>query len=96
MVSDNLLVKILGSIDVFAAIVLLTLIVETEGFFVFLDFAAILLFVKGLFAFTGDLLSYIDLFSALLLSLSLFFSPPSFLLWISFFLLLAKGVTSFG
>ena len=89
------LVKILGGIDILAAIAFLMLTFGMEVFFVYLVFCAALLFLKGLFAFTGDVLSFIDLFAAVLLVLSIFFSLPAVLLWIPTFLLLAKGVVSF-
>ena len=48
-----------------------------------------------IFIFGGDALSFVDLFSSILLFISLLFSLPIVLLWIPAFLLLAKGVVSF-
>jgi hypothetical protein len=89
------LVKVLGGLDLLAALVFLML---TFGFDVqmrFLLFFAGLLFVKGLFVFSGDVLSVVDLFSALMLILTVFFTLPAILLWIPAFLLIAKGFVSF-
>jgi len=89
------LVKILGGIDLVAAVAFLMLIFGLGVFTQFLLFCAGLLFVKGLFILTGDMLSVIDLFSAAMLILSIFFVPFAVLLWIPAFLLLAKGFVSF-
>ena len=89
------LVKVLGVIDVASALAFLLLIFGFDVFTRFLLFAAGLLFLKGLFVFSGDVLSVIDLFSALMLILSIFFALPAVLLWIPAFLLLAKGLVSF-
>ncbi|MFH1290216.1 MAG: hypothetical protein ABIH92_02290 [Nanoarchaeota archaeon] len=89
------LVKILGGIDLAAALAFLMLIFGMNVFHQYLVFCAGLLFIKGLFIFTGDILSGIDLFSALLLFLSIPFALPSILLWIPAFLLIAKGMVSF-
>ena len=89
------LVKILGTIDLAAAIAFLMLAFSLNVFTQFLLFCIGLLFIKGLFVFTGDILSIIDLFSSLMLLLALFFSLPAILLWIPAFLLLAKGLVSF-
>lgn len=89
------LVKILGAIDLVAAVVFLMLIFGASLPLQIMLFAAGLLFAKGLFIITGDILSVVDLFSALMILLSIFFTLPSILLWIPVFLLLAKGVVSF-
>ena len=89
------LVKILGTIDLAAAIAFLMLAFSLNVFTQFLLFCIGLLFIKGSFVFTGDILSIIDLFSSLMLLLALFFSLPAILLWIPAFLLLAKGLVSF-
>ncbi len=90
-----MIVKILGAIDLTAALAFLMLIFGMNVFTQFLLFCALLLFVKGLFIFMGDVLSAVDLFSAIVLILSISFTLPSILLWIPAFLLLAKGVVSF-
>jgi len=89
------LVKILGAIDLVAAFIFLSLIFGTNVMIQLLFFSAGLLFVKGLFALGGDVLSFLDLFSAMVLVVSIFWVPPSIFLWIPAFLLLAKGVVSF-
>ena len=89
------LVKILGGIDIAGAIAFLILIFGLEPLIFYLLFCAGLLFIKGLFALMGDILSFVDLASALLLILSIFIVLPSILLWIPAFLLLSKGVVSF-
>jgi len=89
------LVKILGGIDLAAAVAFLMLIFGLDVFTQYLLFSAGLLFMKGLFIFTGDVLSAVDLFAALVLLLSIFFALPAILLWIPAFLLLGKGMVSF-
>lgn len=90
-----MLVKILGAIDLVAGVAFLTLIFGQQVFVPLLLFSAGLLFLKGMFVLRGDLLSVVDLFSAFVLVLSIFFVPWSIFLWIPSFLLLAKGVVSF-
>lgn len=90
-----MLVKILGAVDLAAAVAFLMLIFGMNVFTQFLLFCAILLFVKGMFILMGDVLSVVDIFSAIILILSISFSLPAVLLWIPAFLLLAKGVVSF-
>ncbi|MFH1802085.1 MAG: hypothetical protein ABH864_01400 [archaeon] len=90
------LVKILGGIDLAAALAFLMLIFGMNIFHQYLVFCAGLLLVKGMFILMGDILSAIDLIAALLLFLSIPFTLPSVLLWIPAFFLLAKGVVSFA
>ena len=90
-----MLVKILGGIDLAAALIFLMLVFGIPPLSSFTLFCAGLLLVKGMFIFTGDVLSFLDLFSSVLLLLSLFFALPVALLWIPAFLLLAKGFVSF-
>jgi len=90
-----MLVKILGAIDLVAAFVFLMLVFGLSPIVSLTLFCAGLLLLKGMFIFTGDVLSFLDLFSAVFLILSIFFSLPAVLLWIPAFLLLAKGFVSF-
>ncbi len=90
-----MIIKILGFIDLSAAFAFLMLTFGMDVFFQFLLFCSGLLFMKGLFVFTGDILSGIDLVAAMLLIISIFFTLPSIILWIPAFLLLAKGFVSF-
>ena len=90
-----MLVKILGAIDLAAAFVFLGLIFGNELPFQFILFPAILLLLKGLFIISGDVLSAVDIFAALILFVSIFFNVFSILLWIPAFLLLSKGIVSF-
>lgn len=90
------LVKILGGIDLAAALAFFMLIFGMNVFHQYLVFCAGLLFIKGLFIFMGDILSGVDLVAALLLFLSIPFDLPSGLLWVPAFFLLAKGVISFA
>jgi len=90
-----MLVKILGGIDLIAAFSFLTFIFGFEPFLPLIIFSAGLLFLKSLFIFAGDILSFLDLFSSILLAISIFFLPPMFLLWATAFLLLGKGIVSF-
>ncbi len=89
------LVKILGGIDLLSAIAFLMLIFGLHVPLQYLLFCAGLLLVKSLFMLAGDVLSLIDLYSSVLLLLSLLFMPFASLLWISAFLLTAKGLVSF-
>jgi hypothetical protein len=90
------LVKILGGIDLISSFGFLMLVFGIQPWTQFLLFCAGLLFLKGMMILTGEIpLSIIDLFSALMLILAIFFALPSVLLWVPAFLLLAKGVVSF-
>ena len=89
------IVKILGAIDLFAAIVFLMMVFGMNVFTGFILFCALLLLIKGLFVFTGDVLSFIDLFSGALLIISIFLSLFTFLIWIAALMLFAKGFVSF-
>jgi len=91
----SLAVKVLGAIDLLSAFVFLMLIFGMHPFLQFVLFCAGLLLLKGLFVFTGDVLSFVDLFATLMLLLSIFFVLPTVLLWICAFFLLAKGFVSF-
>jgi len=90
-----MLVKILGGLDLISALTFLMLIFGIHPFLQLTLFCAGVLFLKGLFIFTGDVLSGIDMFSSAMLILSIFFALPMYLLWIPAFLLLAKGFVSF-
>ncbi len=90
-----MLVKILGVVDIIAALSFLMLIFGIHPFLQIILFSSGLLLMKGLFILTGDVLSVIDLFSSLMLILSIFFTLPAVLIWIPAFLLLAKGFVSF-
>lgn len=90
-----MIVKVLGAVDVAAAVAFLMMIFGMDVFTPYLLFCAGFLLLKGLFVFTGDVLSAVDLFSALLLFISVFFALPAILLWIPAFLLLGKGIVSF-
>ena len=90
-----LILRILGGIDLIAALTFLMLSFGINVYPQILVFSAGLLIVKGMFIFTGDILSFIDLFSALALLISVFFSLPAIILWMPTFLLLAKGFVSF-
>jgi len=89
------LVKVLGGIDLVSGVAFLMLIFGMSVPMQFILFCAGLLLLKGMFIITGDALSGIDLASAIILLLSLVFSLPMFLLWISAFILFAKGFVSF-
>lgn len=90
-----MLVKILGAIDLISAFAFLLLIFGVHPFLQLMLFCSGLLFLKGLFVLTGDVLSVIDLLSSVLILLSLFLTLPSLFLWVPAFLLLAKGIVSF-
>jgi hypothetical protein len=90
-----MIVKILGSADILSSLVFLMLIFGMHPFIYLVMFCVAVLFLKGMFILSGNVLSLFDLIAAFLLVLSIFFAPPVFLLWICAFLLLAKGVVSF-
>jgi len=89
------LVKILGGIDLVSALAFLMLTFGLDVWTRFLLFCAGLLIMKGMFVLTGDVLSIIDLFSAGILIISIFFIPPMIFLWIPALFLTAKGFVSF-
>lgn len=91
----SFLVKILGGIDIASAFAFLMLVFGIHVPSNYLLFCAGLLFVKSLFLIGGDILSWIDIFSSVLLILSVFFTLPVILLWISAFFLMSKGAASF-
>jgi hypothetical protein len=91
-----MLVKILGCIDLVASLTFLVIIFGVNPWIQLILFCAGLLLLKGLMIITGEIpLSIIDLFSCLMLILSIFVILPAVLLWIPAFLLMAKGVVSF-
>jgi len=87
--------RVLGCIDLAAAIAFLMLTFGMAVSFQYLLFSAGLLLVKSFFMLAGDVLSFIDFFSSLILVFSIFFSLPAIFLWIPAFLLLAKATVSF-
>jgi hypothetical protein len=90
-----MIIKILGFIDFFAAMAFLMLVFGIDPFLQFILFCSGLLFIKGLFIFSGDVLSGIDLMASFLLILSIFFQLPIILFYFPEFLLLSKAVVSF-
>ena len=90
-----MLVKILGTLDLIAAITLLLIIFGVSPYIPLLLFCAGLLFLKGLFILTGEPLSLIDLLASGTFLLAIFITPWSFLLWVLTLLLMAKGIVSF-
>ena len=90
-----MIVKVLGAIDLVAALAFLMLVFGMDVWFQYMLFCAGLLFIKGLFVLGGDVLSVIDLVSSAILLLSIFFTLPVAFLWVPAFLLFAKGVVSF-
>ena len=90
-----MLVKVLGAIDLAAAFAFLMLVFGIQPWPQFIVFCAGLLLLKGMFILTGDVLSWIDVFSSIILFFSLLFTIPTLLLWTPAFFLLAKGFVSF-
>jgi len=88
------IVKILGLIDILSAFLFLMMIFGMEVFIWLVIFCAFLLLIKGMFIFSGEMLSLIDLSAGLLLFLSIIFQPFTFLIWIASLLLVAKGFVS--
>lgn len=90
-----MLVKILGGLDLLAAITFLMIVFGINPWTQLILFCAGLLFLKGLFILTGEPLSAIDLVASLTLIISVFFVPWIGLVWMLSLLLLAKGIVSF-
>jgi len=90
-----MIVKILGALDLLSALTFLMLVFGINPILQLTMFCAGILLLKGMFVFTGDVLSFIDIFASILLILSLFFTLYTSLIWVFAFLLLAKGVVSF-
>ncbi len=91
-----MLVKVLGAIDLLSAILFLMITFSLTPFTILAVFCSILLLLKGMFIFTGEVvLSLVDLFSGILLILSIFLTLPAILVWVPAFLLLAKSFVSF-
>jgi hypothetical protein len=90
------LVKILGAVDLIASFTFLMLVFGVNPYIQLILFCSGLLLIKGMLIIAGEVpLSVIDLFSSLILILSIFFTLPAILLWVPAFLLLAKGIVSF-
>ena len=89
-----MIIKILGAIDLVSSI---TLILLALGFkwLPLIMFCAGFLLLKGMFIFTGDFLSVIDIVAFLILILSLLFVFPSAVLWFFALLLAIKSIWSF-
>lgn len=90
-----MILKILGLIDLISAVILLMMIFGMKVFASFILFCAVLLLLKGMFVFSGDVLSWIDLLSGIIFIISLFFNVFTFLIWFCALLLFAKGFVSF-
>jgi hypothetical protein len=89
-----MLVKILGGIDLIVSLVIFSALFGLDipsGVWIFF---ALLLFLKGLFIFTGDIASGMDWIAAIILILNAFFYVPIFLLILAGFLCLQKGFFS--
>ena len=90
-----MIVKILGALDVGAAITFLMMVFGIDVYVQVLLFFAFLLLIKGLFILGGEMLSIIDLISGILLIVSVFWTLPAIAVWIPALLLLSKGTVSF-
>jgi len=91
-----MIVKILGAIDILAALVFLSVALGVKAPSEILIFFAVILFIKGLiFSLTGDLLSMQDVIYSLLLFTLIIFNLPAWILLVATFLLIAKGSLSF-
>ena len=89
-----MLVRLLGGIDIISSMTFLMLIFGITPPLQLLFFCAGLLLAKGFFVLTGDVLSVLDLCSALILLVRIFIALPILFLWLPAFFLLAKGVAS--
>ena len=90
-----MIVKILGAIDILSSLTLTFFIFGIHPISQLILFCSGLLFIKGLFIFSGEPLSLIDLLGSLILLISIFFTFPIMLYWIFAFILMAKGFVSF-
>jgi len=91
-----MLVKVLGAIDILAALIFLSAALGAKASPEILIFFAVLLFIKGfVFSLMGDWLSIQDVFYSLLLLLLVIFNLPAWLLLVATFLLIAKGAFSY-
>lgn len=89
-----MIVKLLGFIDFIVAIIILCLIFGLTIPSVILWVAAIIMFVKGIFIFWGDIASGFDWLAGIILIVSIFYNVPVILLIIAGFLILQKGFFS--
>lgn len=89
------LVKVLGFVDLVAAIMLLCMVFSLELPLQLVMCVGGLLFVKSLFILTGDFLSVIDLVASLTLITGIFFTPWISLIGLLSLFLMSKSVASF-
>ena len=89
-----MLVKILGVLDLVAAALLFALSANLVIPDKVLIFFIVILFLKGAFILTRSIASAFDLFAAIILLSSLYFTIPKILLIIASILLLQKGFFS--
>ena len=89
-----MLVKVLGAIDLIISLIIFShswgLTLPGEVLIVM----AVILFIKGIFIFTGDIASGMDWIVGIVLIIESFFVLPVFVLIIAGFLLLQKGFLS--
>ena len=90
-----MIVKVLGIVDVCAALLLLSSLFGLPPILRINLFFGGLLLMKSLFLFTGDMLSAVDLVSAVVIFVGIFFTPWTFIIWACSLLLMAKGAASF-
>ena len=89
------LVKILGLIDLIASIIFLGMIFSIPLPFQLIIFIGGFLVLKGMFVMSGNIFSGVDLIAAIILFISVFFTPTTIILWIFSLVLMAKGAASF-
>lgn len=89
-----MLVKILGALDIVAALMLLIAGIGFKLPYMVVLFFGLLLLVKGLI-FITDFASWFDILGALILFLSLVIGLPSWLFLIPCLLIFQKGILSF-
>ena len=87
-------VKVLGAIDILSAFALFALALGIHPYFQLVLFFAGVHFLKGIFIFIGDILSWIDVFGGIVLILSLVIALPPLFYWLPGFVILAKGIVS--
>jgi len=90
-----MIVKVLGIVDVCAALLLLGSLFGLPPILRINLFFGGLLLMKSLFILTGNIFSAVDLVSAIVIFVGIFFTPWTFLIWACSLLLMSKGVASF-
>lgn len=90
-----MLVKILGGIDLLAASIMISTLFGIQILTPLLLFSAGTLLLKSLFILHGEILSFGDLISAIVLILMIFNIYSITVVWMLSLFLMSKGIVSF-